>query len=345
MGRRARRAGIVTGLTAMMAVLAPAAHAAKLTHDRNSGVLTFTAEPGELNRVTVSYDAVRQEFAVSDTGAGEISFSVSGGSRSGCRETAAGAACTSVRLTAVELTLGDLDDTLNVATEKPVRVNGGAGDDVIETGGGDDSLDGGPGADRLVCGGGLDAVAADAADFVDASCDGEGEAAAGNPPPPAEPGSDPADLDVPTDADGVPVPAPDIVLPVRPVTLGEPGIVRVELGCSADAAAVCGGDIYVTAPARHFVRADGGVGAARGRHVLRQRRLGHRRFRIEQGRTVTTSVPVLRGHFVMRNRRQRIRGRVLIVQRDAAGKVLGTTSRPVVLERKWSRRGKTRRRR
>jgi hypothetical protein len=123
------------------------------------------------------------------------------------------------------------------------------------------------------------------------------------------------------------------------VTLGAPGIVQVRLGCSADAAAACRGDIYVQAPARHVVR------AARGRHSLRQRRLGHRRFRIDQGKTVTAAVPVLRGHWILRNRRKRVRGRVVIVQRDATGKAIGTTSRPVLLERKWSRRGKQRRRR
>lgn len=351
MGRGARRAGMLAGL-ALTAVAAatPPAHAAQITHDRDSGVLTYTAAPGEVNQVAVSYDAASGEYAVSDQGATEVSFSVLSGSRSGCRAAPRGAICTGSRLSAVEATLGDRDDRLTADTDRALRVNGGAGDDLIETSRGDDSLDGGPGADRLACGAGLDIVIADAGDLVDASCDQDGGATVDNPPPPADPTSDATGPAVPVGPDGSPVPAPDLVLPVRPVTLGAPGIVQVQVGCATGASAACSGDIYVEAPARAFVRRGARAEAARGRHSLRQRRLrhrrlGHRRFRVDQGRTVTTPVPVLRGHYVMRDRRKRVRGRVRVVQRDATGKVLGTTSRPVVLERKWSRRGKQRRRR
>lgn len=328
MGRGARRAGIVTGLALTTAAAAvPVAHAAQLTVDRRAGVVTFTAGAGEANHLTVSYDPTRAELVFKDSGA-TVAFTVSGGAANSCRSTKIGIVCTAPGLTVLNVVLGDGDDSF-AAAGLPARVT-------------------------LTCGAGEDSVASDSADSVDASCEGGGDPSepTGDQPDPHEdagtttdPGSGSADPDVPTDANGVPVPAPDIVLPVRPVTLGEPGIVQVELGCSAGAAAVCSGDIYVTAPARHFVRADGGVSAARGRHQLRQRRLGHRRFRVAPGKLVTASVPVLRGHYVMRNRRKRVRGRVLVVQRDASGKVLGTTARPVVLERKWSRRDKTRRHR
>jgi hypothetical protein len=307
--------GLVVALVA-----AQSAHAATVSVDRETGTMLFVAAPGEANRVALGYDAARGEYTVRDDGA-PLTLALSSGSRNSCRDATVGVACTALRITAVKIDLGDLDDTLSSDVDLPV------------------SVDGGTGADMLGCG--VDVVVPDPAD---AACDSGGDAP-GDAPDPREPAGGAGGLEIPTGADGTPVPAPDLVLPVRPVTLGAPGVVEVHVGCAAEAAAVCSGDIYVEAPARLFVRRHASAQAARGRHSLRQRRLGHRRFRVVQGETVTTPVPVLRGHYVMRNRRKRVRGRVLIVQRDASGKVLGTASRPVVLERKWSRRGISRRRR
>ncbi len=333
MARGASRAGIFVVLV-VAACAAPAAHAATLTVDRETGTVSYLAAPGEANHVAIGYDAARAEYTVRDAGA---PIALGTGTRNTCRGVAGvGAACLASRVTALSLDLGDLDDTLTADVDLALSIAGGSG------------------ADTISCGRGAEVVAPDPFDRVDPNCgttggnssDGGDDASA----PDANGGGDRDGdeghgLEIPTDADGAPIPAPDLVLPVRPVTLGTPGIVEVQLGCAAAAAAASSGDIYVEAPARAFVRRRGSVRAARGRHSLRQRRLGHRRFRIEQGKTATTRVPVLRGHYVMRNRRKRVRGRVLVVQRDATGKVLGTTSRPVVLERKWSRRGKSRRRR
>jgi hypothetical protein len=244
-------------------------------------------------------------------------------------------------------------------------VDGGAGSDRIEAGAGDDSISSTDGvADEIRCDDGADAVTADRLDDVESDC----EKVASEPEPPAEetdhkdpsgtgpdsPDGSGGSDDPATGGDGrtdepAPLPpAPDIVLPVRPVSLAEPGVLDVKVGCAEDANAVCQGDIYIDVPARYFVRKRHGVRAARGQHVRRQRRrIGHRRFRIEAGEVVNKRVRIaFRGQHVLRNRRiRRLRGRVVVLQRNAAGKVLGRTTRPVILERKWARRGARGRRR
>jgi hypothetical protein len=123
--------------------------------------------------------------------------------------------------------------------------------------------------------------------------------------------------------------------------VGAPGLLQVRLGCEANADAVCRGDIYVEVPARYFVRSGSAhkLSAARGQHANRQRRIGHRKFRLAQGKKLAAHIRVaLRGHYVLRNRsRTKVRGRLRVVQRDSAGKVLGTTTRPIKLGRKWAR--------
>jgi hypothetical protein len=86
--------------------------------------------------------------------------------------------------------------------------------------------------------------------------------------------------------------------------------------------------------------------AARGRHTAQQRRrrIGHRKFRVEPGEKGSARLPILeRGHWVLRNRR-RTRGRLVVVQRDEAGKPMAVVTRPIVLNRKWSRRNRRTRR-
>jgi hypothetical protein len=234
---------------------------------------------------------------------------------------------------------GPGDDTL-LGGPGPDELDGGVGVDRFEAGAGDDEIASADGiAEQLSCGDGADAATNDLIDVVAPDC--ETFVSDGTSPPPSG------------DSSGDVGPAPDIVLPRRPVEVGAPGILKVTLGCDADAASVCRGDIYVEIPARYLAKKRrhhrhahaAGVHAARGHYVARQRRLGHRHFRIAAGKTVSTRVPLrLRGHYVLRNRRKRIRGRIVIVQRNAAGKVLGRTTRPIVLERKWARRGISRRR-
>jgi hypothetical protein len=124
------------------------------------------------------------------------------------------------------------------------------------------------------------------------------------------------------------------------VSVQAPGLLQVHLGCAADANAVCRGDIYLEAPARYFARSGSGnkLHAARGQQAARQRRLAHRRFKVAAGKKVAAHVRVaFRGHYVLRNRKRPVHARLRIVQRNAAGKVLGTTVRPVKLDRKWAR--------
>jgi hypothetical protein len=239
------------------------------------------------------------------------------------------------------------------------ELHGGPGDDVLYGDVGDDVLDGGAGidsyfaaggADKILaldgavenvdCGDGVDEVTADPDDALDPNCDqaqdpGTGTGG-GDPPTTTDPGSG----DAPQPDPGRAGAAPDIVLPVRPVSVQAPGLLQVRLGCAADANAVCRGDIYLEAPARYFARGRAGhkLRAARGQQAARQRRLAHRRFKVAAGKKVAAHVRVaFRGHYVLRNRKRPVHARLRIVQRNAAGKVLGTTVRPVKLGRKWAR--------
>ncbi len=112
------------------------------------GVVTYTAAPGEANRVTVlrTPSVVRIIEAGAPLAAG-----------AGCTVVAPGTAeCPAGGVRRVTVDAGDRDDhvTTSLATETIAR--GGDGDDVLEGGEGPDTLTGGVGDDRLLGGNGAD---------------------------------------------------------------------------------------------------------------------------------------------------------------------------------------------
>ena len=122
----------------------------------------YTADPGERNRLVVTYDADVLGVTFSDPGA----VIVAGES---CRSIDAHTAHCVPRpypisrqtyLQHVEVELGDLDDELDNPPPHPggVAVRGGPGNDVLRGGDGPDELDGGEGTDTLLGGGSGDVV-------------------------------------------------------------------------------------------------------------------------------------------------------------------------------------------
>src|SRR3954471_4080527 len=176
--------GAIAVLVVMASALAPVA--AQASSAVANPQITYTAEPGEANRVTVTLDGDR--YVIEDPAA---HISVFGNCEILDGAAAHRAACCEEdpRGPRVHLNLGDMDD---VATGSPASdsisggpgndelhgaegedvLSGGEGDDTLEGGGGDgvgrsepgyaaagsglyiDTLDGGPGADLLEGGGG-----------------------------------------------------------------------------------------------------------------------------------------------------------------------------------------------
>ena len=143
-------------VTALLGVGVTPAHAATVSSAQ--GMLSFSAEPGEVNRVSVRQPAAGR-LTVEDTGA-----PLNPGA--GCTATSPNeVSCTAFPV--AEFVLGDGDDTASVAaggatslTREPVLVliRGGSGNDELTGGDGDDGLRGEEGDDRLTGRGGRDGL-------------------------------------------------------------------------------------------------------------------------------------------------------------------------------------------
>jgi Ca2+-binding RTX toxin-like protein len=150
--------------TCLMCFAAPAAAAAGTVSVRGSTVV-YEAPPGEVNTVIVRCASASECF-VSDTTA-----PVTDGT--GCAASAAEHTCTGADLAAIELGLGDGDDSASqdpsAPSQLPVTADGGDGGDTISGGDAGDSLRGGPGPDTLTGLGGSDLIeGGSGADGVDA---------------------------------------------------------------------------------------------------------------------------------------------------------------------------------
>jgi Ca2+-binding RTX toxin-like protein len=157
---------LMTRLIAISAVLfafAPAAaHAAEVKV--SGGVLTYTdASPTSKNAVTVSPSGTTSLNVVESgatTGGSRITVTSDGSCtlRTASRTRTTTATCPLAGVSAIELRLGELDDTGSVASTItiPARLFGEGGNDKLTGGGGDDIVDGGGGADTLAGGPGRD---------------------------------------------------------------------------------------------------------------------------------------------------------------------------------------------
>jgi len=79
--------------------------------------------------------------------------------------------CTFTDLRKVDINAGPGDDSVQVLlSHVPVKIVGGAGDDVLSGSRGDDYIEGACGSDRMSSGGGFDGIYADDTDWCDNNC-------------------------------------------------------------------------------------------------------------------------------------------------------------------------------
>ena len=147
-----------------LACAAPAAHAA--TASVSDGVLTYTAAPGESNRVALS--VASGSYGLADPG-----VAVSPGP--GCAPAAFDrAACPTGGIAEIVIDLGDGSDTATISTSASTTIADGSGDDTVTGGSGADVLIAGPGADTLSGGSGNDTIFDSAAASSDVFNGGSG---------------------------------------------------------------------------------------------------------------------------------------------------------------------------
>jgi hypothetical protein len=340
--------------TAALWLVPAAANAASV--EVTGGKLTYTAAPGEANRVTVA--PWGRYLRIIDTGAnGAAAATLTSGS--GCwRLSASSAACAGNALSA---SLGDGNDTFDgklvqVATD----VSGGSGDDALSTGSGADTLDGGPGADvlsggagndtfiaddgetdALTCGDGQDGGDADLADSVAGDCEAVLlPQVAPDPGTVPDPGTDPGagpGTHPSTDPGAGPSGKSNAVpptIPAQTVSVSASGVALVRIVCPVDSGG-CRGTVALELPlatkARHGKIAAAGVG--RGKSIA----LGQTKFRAKAGTS-----PIVRVRLSKRGRQRILRGhprraRIVVTTRSAGGKSVVTTQDVTISMRRQAR--------
>ena len=157
-------------LAAFGASLALAAPASAATLTNAGGTLTYTGTD-VVNDVTFTRTAANEVQVVRNTTDDADPISASG-----CTENTAGEdyTCTGVNTLVVD-GAGENDDLdASAVSDIPVTMNGGAGDDDLDTGDAADVMSGGAGDDDLVTAGGADKLdGGDGADFLDGEAEGD----------------------------------------------------------------------------------------------------------------------------------------------------------------------------
>jgi hypothetical protein len=341
---------------------AASAHAATLTADGASRQLAFAAVGGEANWVQIT--DVSGGARIVDVNRPSLTLTEVNGAT--CTLKARTYRCDGA-WTGIWIDVAEGQDQVDMWSAIPATIVAGAGAKTITAGSAGDRIYVRNGAgDTVACGAGSDFVQADPDDAVDASCETIDRDATGDPSAPGPDGGsgaggeagDPGSTERPGSGDSntagpgaPPLTAPiGIVLPAQPLTVASPRSAVAHLACSAEALDGCQGELFVSVFERRPLprRPRGGVRAARGRHVIQQRRIGRRGYRLGRGKQAALPVRVAyRGRHTLVQRRRRARTKLTVVQRDASGKVLGVTTREawVPLPKKWSRyRGRRSRR-
>lgn len=338
--------------TAALWLLPAGAHAASVAV--TGGKLTYTAAPGEANRVTVAPWGL--SLRITDTGAkGAGALTLSSGI--GCWRLSASSAACSGSASGLSVSLDDGDDSFDgKRVGVDVGISGGSGDDTLSTGSGADTLDGGAGADALgggagsdtfaardgeadtlTCGDGEDAGDADLADAVAGDCEAvlppEVAPDAGTAPDPGtdpdpDPGSDPG-IDPVTD----PSPAPDSgpagkpnavppAIPAQNVSVSASGVALVRIVCPADSGG-CRGTVALVLPLGTNARRGkiAAAGAQRGKSIP----LGHTRFKAKAGTSPLVGVRLSKRGRQRILRGRRGRARIVVTTRSADGKAVVST--------------------
>jgi len=161
---RGRAPALRRGAVVLSFVLASASPAGASTASIEGSVLRIAAAPGESNQLTVTAsDPVT--LIVADAGA-----ALTPGP--GCAATDVGVTCVAPAEPAIDVSAGDLDDSVTIAASVGAFVDGGSGDDLIQIRNGV--------SDSAWCGRGRDSVVAEVPDFLDLGCERVDYGAAGS---------------------------------------------------------------------------------------------------------------------------------------------------------------------
>jgi Ca2+-binding RTX toxin-like protein len=142
----------LTPIIALVALLAFACSASAASIQVNAGQrqITYTADAGEQNLLSVTEDGTDYVFTESgSTDAGPIaSIGNPGG---GCNVSAAGARCAKANIDTIRVEAGDRNDSVTVDANPPkgAAIAGGPGDDDLNGSPGDDTISGGEGIDII----------------------------------------------------------------------------------------------------------------------------------------------------------------------------------------------------
>jgi Ca2+-binding RTX toxin-like protein len=119
--------------------------------------LVFTGSSGETNNLKIT-QAPNGLFQIADSGA---TVTPSGPA---CFGGFLSVQCRSQAITAIQVSLSDRNDTFELASNTPLSLDGGEGDDTVDGGAGPDRIRGGDGNDTLRGGPGGDSLSGDAGD-------------------------------------------------------------------------------------------------------------------------------------------------------------------------------------
>jgi hypothetical protein len=146
------RRGALVVLIASLVLPLPASAA---TTSVEGSVLHVSAAPGEANVLTIGAGSATS-FAIADTGA-----PLTPGP--GCAPADIGVTCVTPADPTIDVSAGDLDDSVTIAIPIGAFVDGGSGDDSIQI---RDGV-----SDSAWCGSGRDSVTAEVLDFLDTGCE------------------------------------------------------------------------------------------------------------------------------------------------------------------------------
>jgi Ca2+-binding RTX toxin-like protein len=145
-----------SAVAVLLAVLALPLSASASTVTASGSVLSYVADPGEPNSVTVSLAG--DTYTVSD----QTGVTIKNGG--GCQVSGSSATCPGAGVALIDVQAGDQNDSVKILAPTSSRLQGGDGNDVLTGGEGGDTLLGGPGADTMTGGAGIDV-----ADYSDRS--------------------------------------------------------------------------------------------------------------------------------------------------------------------------------
>lgn len=142
----------------LVALLGLPASAQAATVTKSGSTLTYAADPGESNDVTISLagDSYRVDEQGVSPGKGGITIANGGGCQVAAQATSA--TCPAAGVTLLDVEAGDELDTVRIQARTSSRLVGGDGSDTLIGGDAGDTLIGGPGADTMSGGGGIDVL-------------------------------------------------------------------------------------------------------------------------------------------------------------------------------------------